>query len=70
MKFLPATDELIQLARRTVWYERPEEVLQRPLQLAMHVMAHGSSEDVGVWPKHLATRLQAFWMSDPGGIGT
>lgn len=39
------TDELRELARRTIWWEPPEESLRYPRRLLCYVMARGTWDD-------------------------
>jgi hypothetical protein len=46
MKALPKTPELLQVARRVIWFEEPEQALADPLQFLTHVMVFGTPEDL------------------------
>jgi hypothetical protein len=46
MKALPATPELLRVARRVIWFEEPEEALADPVQFLAHVMVFGGIEDL------------------------
>jgi hypothetical protein len=46
MKALPKTPELLEVARRVIWFEEPERALADPLQLLAHVMVFGTLEDL------------------------
>ena len=46
MKPLPATPELLNVARRVVWFKEPEEALGDPLHFLAHVMTYGTAEDL------------------------
>ena len=46
MKALPATPELLRVARRVVWFEEPERALADPVQFLAHVMVFGTVEDL------------------------
>jgi hypothetical protein len=46
MKKLPATPELLRVARRVVWFEEPSRALDDPLQFLAHVMVFGTVEDL------------------------
>lgn len=43
---LPATPELLRVARRVVWFKEPAEALADPLHLLAHAMTYGSIEDI------------------------
>jgi hypothetical protein len=46
MNPLPATPELLWVARRVMWFEEPERALGDTVQLLAHVMVFGSVEDL------------------------
>ncbi|SRR5260221_13567055 len=46
MKPLPKTPELLQVARRVVWFEAPGEALADPVRFLAHVMVFGAIEDL------------------------
>jgi hypothetical protein len=46
MKALPKTPQLLQVARRVMWFEEPERALADPLQFLAHVMVFGTLEDL------------------------
>ena len=46
MKKLPATPELINVARRVVWFKEPEAALAEPVHFLAHVMTYGTVEDL------------------------
>jgi len=46
MRALPKTPELLQVARRVMWFEEPEGALAGPLQFLAHVMVFGMLEDL------------------------
>ncbi len=46
MKLLPATPELLKVARRVVWFEDPEDALADPVHFLAHVMTYGTVEDL------------------------
>jgi hypothetical protein len=43
---LPATRELLNVARRVIWFEPPERALADPVQFLAHVMVFGTIEDL------------------------
>jgi hypothetical protein len=43
---LPATPELLHVARRVVWFEKPERALADPVQFLAHVMVFGTVKDL------------------------
>jgi hypothetical protein len=46
VKALPRTPELLNVARRVVWFKQPEEALAEPLLFLAHVMTYGAAEDL------------------------
>jgi hypothetical protein len=46
MKALPATPQLLALARRVVWFKEPAEALADPIDFLAHVMTYCTPEDL------------------------
>ena len=46
MKPLPATPELLNVARRVVWFKEPEDALADPVHFLAHLMTYGTIEDL------------------------
>ncbi|MBF0319747.1 MAG: hypothetical protein HQL01_08090 [Nitrospirae bacterium] len=46
MRALPVTPELLNVARRVVWFKEPEEALLDPVHFLAHVMTYGTVEDL------------------------
>ena len=46
MKTLPLTPELLNVARRVVWFKEPEKTLADPVHFLAHVMTYGTVEDL------------------------
>jgi hypothetical protein len=46
MKPLPATPELLNLARRVVRFKEPEDTLADPVHFLAYVMTYGTPEDL------------------------
>lgn len=46
MKALPATPELLRVARRVVWFDQPETALADPAHFLTYVMVFGTVEDL------------------------
>ncbi|MBF0516942.1 MAG: hypothetical protein HQK97_07475 [Nitrospirae bacterium] len=44
----PVTPELINVARRVVWFKAPQEALSDPIHFLAHVMTYGTVEDLAV----------------------
>ena len=49
MKPLPVTPALLNVARRVVWFKKPEEALADPVHFLAHVMTYGTVEDLKAW---------------------
>jgi hypothetical protein len=43
---LPATPELLAVARRVMWFQEPQRALANPVQFLAHVMVFGGVEDL------------------------
>jgi len=48
MKPLPHTPELLRAAKRIVWFKRPEQTLDNPVELLAHAMRHATDEDMAL----------------------
>jgi hypothetical protein len=46
MKSLPLTPELLNVARRVIWFKEPEEAIADPVHFLAHVMTYGTVEDL------------------------
>lgn len=46
MRPLPATPELLWVARRVVWFREPADTLADPIHFLAHVMTWGTPEDL------------------------
>ena len=46
MKSLPMTPEILNVARRVVWFREPEEELADPVHFLAHVMSIGTVDDL------------------------
>jgi hypothetical protein len=46
MNRLPAMPELLQVARRVIWFEEPEQALADPVRFLAYVMVFGTVEDL------------------------
>jgi hypothetical protein len=46
MKPLPETPELLEVAKRVVWFKPPTEALADPVHFLAHVMTYGTAEDL------------------------
>lgn len=54
MRTLPNIPELVALARRTVWFQPPEEALADPVHVIAHVLTYGTHEDVRVLRRNVS----------------
>lgn len=56
MKALPVTPELLNVARRVVWFKEPKAALADPIHFLACVMTYGTAEDLkaltGLMGKH------------------
>ena len=46
MKPIPVTPETLNVARRVVWFNEPEEELKNPVHFLTYVMTYGTVEDL------------------------
>jgi hypothetical protein len=46
MKPFEPTSELINVARRVIWFQKPEETLQDPVRFLAYAMCYGTAEDL------------------------
>jgi hypothetical protein len=46
MKPLPVTPEILNVARRVVWFREPEEELTDPVHFLAHIMSIGTVDDI------------------------
>lgn len=46
MKPLPSSPELLNVARRVVWFKDPADTLKDPIFFLVHVMTFGTMEDL------------------------
>lgn len=61
--------ELIELARRLVWFKPPEETLAWPALLAAHFYEYGTWDDWGLLRRHWGDgRLRDLMAETPPGI--
>jgi hypothetical protein len=69
MKMFPNTPELEAVARRTVWFQTPEEALADPVHLIAHVLTYGTHEDVSTLRRHVSDEdLRDAIEHGPSGI--
>lgn len=53
MKPLPLNSELIDVARRVIWFEMPDKILAQPFRFIAYVMTYGTSEDVATLRRYI-----------------
>ncbi len=53
MKPFPHTPELLRAAKRIVWFKRPEEALDNPVELMAYAMKHSTDEDMALLLEHV-----------------
>ena len=46
MKSLQTSPELLTVAKRVVWFQKPEETLQDPVHFLAYAMNYGTAEDL------------------------
>ena len=51
---LPATSEMLAIARRVVWFKEPEDTLKDPVHFLCHLMTYTLPEDLGIVLKHVS----------------
>lgn len=68
---LPYPVELIQVARKVVWYDNPEQTLGDLPTLLAHVMVYGSPADVAAVEKFVpAEEFRKVLANAPAGVFT
>jgi hypothetical protein len=69
MKPLPLTPEIAAIARRTNWFESPEQAISNPIRFVAYVMTYGVAADVVVLRKFMSDdELRAAISNAPPGI--
>lgn len=53
MLTIPPTPEMLYVARRMVWFQKPEEAIRHPYTFMAHVMTYGTVEDILLVKKQL-----------------
>ncbi len=54
MKPLPYTTELVDVAKKTVWFKSPDQAIADSIHFIAHVLTYGTHEDVKVLRKYLS----------------
>ena len=70
MKSLPVTDDLVEIARRIVWFEPPETALGDPVRFLAYAMARATAEDMATIRQYVSDRdfIAALDAAPPGII--
>ena len=67
----PYPPDLLQIARKVVWYDRPEQTLEDLDTFLAHVMVYGSSADVAVTGQYVpAEEFRRVLENAPAGLFT
>ena len=67
----PYPSELLRVARKVVWYEKPEEALADLKTFLTHLMVYGSSADVSVAERYVPTEeFRRVLEHAPAGVFT
>jgi hypothetical protein len=67
----PYPAELLQIARKVVWYDSPEQTLRDVNTLLVHLMIYGSPEDVAVAERYISKEeFRKALESPPAGVFT
>ena len=53
MKPLPCNADLLEVARRVIWFETQEKALADPLRFMAYVMTYGTPEDLAVVRRYI-----------------
>lgn len=53
LKALPKNPELLQVARRVVWFKKPEDTLNNPIHFLAYLMTYGFYEDIQIVRNYL-----------------
>ena len=63
-----ATNELLEVAQRTVWFKPPSDAIQNTLHFIAHVLTYGTHSDVMIVRKYLSDQdlREAIEQAPPG----
>ncbi|MGD1069797.1 MAG: hypothetical protein ABSB15_06625 [Bryobacteraceae bacterium] len=68
---VPYPPDLLRIARKVVWYERPEQTLQDLDTFLAHLMVYGSPADVAVTGQYVsAEEFRRVLKNAPAGLFT
>jgi hypothetical protein len=69
VKPFPDTPEFLAAARRIIWFKKPEESLQNPIELMAYAMKHSLEEDMALLLDHVKLEgLREAIEKAPAGI--
>jgi len=69
MKALPVTPELMDAAKRIIWFKPPEVALDNPIELLAYAMKHSTDEDMALLLKYVGdTGLREALDRAPPGV--
>lgn len=69
MKSLKVTEELKRVAKRTVWFQTPEEAVSDPVHFIAHVLTYGTHQDVETLRHYVTEKeLEEAIRNAPPGI--
>jgi hypothetical protein len=68
---VPYPAELLRVARKVVWYDKPEQTLADLKTFLSHLMVYGSSTDVAIAMRYIpAKEFQRVLENAPAGVFT
>jgi hypothetical protein len=68
---VPYPEELLRVAKKVVWYDRPEQTLQDLKTFLTHLMVYGSSTDVAVVERYVPEgEFRQVLENAPAGVFT
>jgi hypothetical protein len=54
MNELPTTPELVQIAKRVIWFEEPQQAISDPIRFVAYAMTYGTHADLSAIRQHLS----------------
>jgi hypothetical protein len=67
----PYPAELLEVARKVVWHDSPEETLSNLMTFLPHLMVYGSSEDLAIAERYVPLEeFRKVLVSAPAGVFT
>ncbi len=66
--YLPKTPALLKVARRVVWFKKPEDTLENPNHFLAYLMTYGTQEDIKIVRQFLTLKdfSEALKQAPPG----